>query len=55
MLLAAPAMNGEVKGYVPRGESLPSSSRNQHWVEVEYQGKVGWVRAAYVNADGDCS
>jgi len=51
---AGSSIDDDIIGYVPRGVTLRSISRNRYWVNVEYQGEVGWVGAAYVSADGDC-
>jgi len=51
---AGPSIDDDIIGYVPRGVTLRSISRNRYWVNVGYQGEVGWIGAAYVSADGDC-
>ncbi len=53
-LRASPSLDGEIIGYVPTGESPRLLSWSGDWVNVEYQGKTGWIGAAYVSEDSDC-
>ena len=50
-LRADPSIDGDLIGFVPRGASPKPVSRNEYWVNVEYQGESGWVGAAYVSED----
>ncbi|MCY4018177.1 MAG: SH3 domain-containing protein [Chloroflexi bacterium] len=54
-LRTAPALDGEVIAYVPRGTRLRLISSIRYWFQVEYKDKEGWIGAAYVSDSHDCS
>ena len=54
-LRSAPAMDGEVIAFVPRGTRLHLVSSIRYWFQVEYGGKAGWIGAAYVSDSRDCA
>ena len=51
---AGPSLDDDIIGFVQRGVMLRSISWSGDWVNVEYQGKSGWLGVAYVTASGDC-
>jgi len=53
-LRATPAMGDNIIGHVPRGATLDIISRTWSWVQVDYGGKLGWIGARYVQAEGHC-
>ena len=46
-----PSLEDEVIGHLRSGTTVQVISRNRYWVEIVYQGKTGWVGAAYMNVD----
>lgn len=54
-LRAAPSLQAETLGYVPRGAALGYSERTTFWFKVRYQGMTGWIGWKYVAVLGDCS
>ncbi len=53
-LRAEPSVVAEIVDYVPRGESLRALSRSEHWFNVEYKGKAGWIGAGFATTSADC-
>lgn len=49
-LRAAPSLQGETIGYVPRGSNLNAISRTTYWYQVSYLGQTGWIGQLYVSA-----
>ncbi|MCY4071197.1 MAG: SH3 domain-containing protein [Chloroflexi bacterium] len=52
---AGPSLDDDVIGYVKRGTTLLVLLRNRYWIEIEYEGKAGWIGAAFVRVSHDCS
>ncbi len=48
---AGPSLDEEVIGYLRRGAAARLISRSGDWFEIEYQGKTGWIGAAYARED----
>ena len=41
-------------GSIPEGATLTAMARTPGWLNVEYDGTLGWISADYVVAEGDC-
>ena len=50
-LRAAPSLDAETLGYIPRGSNLNSPSRTTFWYQVTYRGLTGWIGQKYVRAN----
>lgn len=48
------APNGERIGVVPERTQLRVLARTPSWIQVEYQGALGWISADYVTTQGIC-
>ncbi len=47
-ILAGPSKEDDTIGFVRSGITLHPISRSGAWIEIAYQGKTGWIGAAYV-------
>lgn len=45
---------GSVIGLAPAGITLSAPARSDDWIQVQFQGQVGWISADYVTAAGNC-
>lgn len=54
-LRATPDLNGPVLAKLPRGTAYPATGRSGDnlWVQVQADGRTGWVYAQYVTLSGD--
>ena len=52
-LRAAPA-GAEVIGDVPWKATMRALERTVGWFKVDYEGKVGWLAAMYLETQGNC-
>ncbi len=48
------APNGNRIGVVPERTTLRVLARTPSWIQVEYQGALGWISADYVTTQGSC-
>ncbi len=46
-----PQINGRVLAKIPAGTRLRELSKRGYWVEVEYQGKIGWLPMSAVRLE----
>jgi len=53
-LRSVPGLDGRVLGIVPEGIALGSSERTRRWFRVSFEGRTGWIFAAYVSNNGVC-
>lgn len=44
----------DVVGLVPYSVTLDATARTNNWFRVTFEGKEGWISAAYVQEDGIC-
>ncbi|HSM58822.1 MAG TPA: LysM peptidoglycan-binding domain-containing protein [Candidatus Sulfomarinibacteraceae bacterium] len=54
-LRSGPSTNNEILTVLPYGTTVPVQARNQagDWIQVTYQGRVGWMAAWYTSISGD--
>ncbi len=53
-LRSVPGLDGRVLGIVPEGVALGSAQRTRRWFRVSFEGRTGWIFAAYVSNNGAC-
>ncbi|MBO5453916.1 MAG: SH3 domain-containing protein [Clostridia bacterium] len=44
-----PGLDGEIIGLVYKGQTLPVVGRETEWVNVEFNGQLGWISAQYIS------
>jgi hypothetical protein len=53
-LRSVPGLDGRVLAIVPEGVALGASQRTRRWFRVSFEGRTGWIFAAYVSTNGAC-
>ena len=49
------APNGAKIGLLPQGTTVPALAERDGWLQVEFEGALGWVSGDYVRAEADCA
>ena len=48
------APGGSKIGLIPQGTAVDALDRRGDWLQVDYDGALGWVHGGYVTGRGDC-